>query len=98
MMQVREHVMALLGQTAMLPPTATIKMSKLQMAQVYAASVMFGYFLRRVDSRFQLAKNMGMLPEDKEDAVKRLEHLFSLVSCALLLSARCAGGEAASLP
>jgi len=27
--------------------------------QVYAASIMFGYFLRRVDKRFQLAKQVG---------------------------------------
>jgi hypothetical protein len=44
--------------------------------QVYAASVMFGYFLRRVDKRFQLAKSFGMLPESREDTVARLERLF----------------------
>ena len=49
LLQVREHMMNLLGQTAMMPPTATLKMSKLQMIQVYGASVMFGYFLRRAD-------------------------------------------------
>ena len=79
LLQVREHMMNLLGQTAMMPPTATLKMSKLQMIQVYGASVMFGYFLRRADKRFQLARKMGMLPEDKEDAVQRLERLFSMV-------------------
>ncbi|GFH15813.1 uncharacterized protein HaLaN_12118 [Haematococcus lacustris] len=40
---------------------ATLKMSKFQMAQVYAASIMFGYFLRRVDKRFQLEKALGSL-------------------------------------
>jgi uncharacterized membrane protein YgcG len=40
---------------------ALVKMSKLQMAQVYAASVMFGYFLRRVDRRFQMEKAFGVL-------------------------------------
>lgn len=40
---------------------ALVKMSKFQMAQVYAASVMFGYFLRRVDKRFQLEKAVGVL-------------------------------------
>lgn len=40
---------------------------------------MFGYFLRRVDSRFQLARNLGVLPESPEDAVARLERLISMV-------------------
>ena len=44
-----------------------------------SASVMFGYFLRKADQRFQLAKSMGVLPEDNEDAVARLERLFSMV-------------------
>jgi hypothetical protein len=84
--QVREHMMSLLGQTAMLPPMTTLKMSKLQMVQLYGASVMFGYFLRRVEKRFHLARSMGMLPEDQDDAVSRLERLFSLVSCSFLLT------------
>lgn len=44
--------------------------------QIYAASVMFGYFLRRVDSRFQLAKDFGMLPDDNDQATQTLEKLF----------------------
>jgi Protein of unknown function (DUF760) len=46
------------------------------MGQVYAASVMFGYFVRRVDKRFQLARSLGMLPEAPGDMVARLERLF----------------------
>lgn len=46
---------------------------------MYAASVMFGYFVRRVDKRFQLAKSMGLLPESREDTVARLERLFQQV-------------------
>jgi hypothetical protein len=46
-------------------------------AQVYAASVMFGYFVRRVDKRFHLERSLGLLQEAPEDAVKRLERLFS---------------------
>lgn len=44
---------------------------------MYAASIMFGYFVRRVDRRFQLERGMGMLPEQQEDPVARLERLFS---------------------
>jgi hypothetical protein len=75
---VKEHVLSVLGPASMAYADTMIKMSKLQAAQVYAASIMFGYFLRRVDSRFQLAKQMGVLPEDPEDAVARLEKLFAM--------------------
>lgn len=47
---------------------------------------MFGYFLRRVDNRFQLARNLGVLPEAPEDAVARLERLISMVShCSVMV-------------
>lgn len=76
---VKEHVLSILGPASMTFADTMIKMSKLQAAQVYAASIMFGYFLRRVDARFQLAKQLGVLPETQEDAVARLERLFSMV-------------------
>ena len=50
------------------------------MLQVYAASIMFGYFVRRVDNRFQLEKGLGLLDEGSSDAVSRLERLFAQVS------------------
>ena len=75
---VKEHVLSVLGPASMALANTRIKMSKLQAAQVYAASIMFGYFLRRVDARFQLAKTVGMVPESPEDAVARLEKLFAM--------------------
>jgi len=75
---VKEHVLSVLGPASMAFADTMIKMSKLQSAQVYAASIMFGYFLRRVDSRFQLAKQLGVLPESQEDAVAKLERLLSM--------------------
>ena len=47
--------------------------------QVYAASIMFGYFVRRVDNRFQLERGLGLLDQGSSDAVSRLERLFSQV-------------------
>ncbi|GAB4818218.1 hypothetical protein N2152v2_005264 [Parachlorella kessleri] len=76
---VKEHVLSILGPASMAYANTLVKMSKLQAAQVYAASIMFGYFLRRVDKRFQLARTLGMLPETPEDAVARLERLLSMV-------------------
>ena len=42
---------------------------------------MFGYFLRRVDKRFQLESALGMIdtPGGTEEAVARLERLFAQV-------------------
>lgn len=71
--------MGMMGEAALMPPTVVMKTSKLQMLQVYMFSAMFGYYLRRVDQRFQLAKSAGFVPEDPEDAVQRLERLFTLV-------------------
>lgn len=76
---VKDHLLGTLGPASMAYADTVIKMSKLQAAQVYAASIMFGYFLRRVDSRYQLSKQVGILPESKEDAVARLERLFASV-------------------
>ena len=39
---------------------------------------MFGYFLRRVDKRFQLERSLGTLPLSRDDAVARLEKLFAM--------------------
>ncbi|KAI4352075.1 hypothetical protein L6164_006361 [Bauhinia variegata] len=47
--------------------TSVAQISKLRMGQVYAASVMYGYFLRRVDQRFQLEKAMKILPSAVEE-------------------------------
>ena len=43
---------------------------------------MFGYFLRRVDARFQLEKAMGLLNDKNSDAVERLENIFGAASAA----------------
>jgi hypothetical protein len=40
---------------------------------------MFGYFVRRVDKRFQLERGLGLLEQGPSDAVSRLERLFAQV-------------------
>lgn len=60
---IREHLSLVLGKrNAISDSTAVAQISKLRVGQVYAASVMYGYFLRRVDQHFQLEKSMKMLP------------------------------------
>lgn len=62
--------------------------------QVYAASIMFGYFLRRVDKRFQLEKSLGTLPIQRDEAVARLNQLFAQVGRKLnrFMCVSCAYG------
>ena len=47
--------------------------------QTYVTSIMFGYFLRRLDNRFQLERSAGLIgePDSKEEAISRLERLFN---------------------
>eukprot|EP01018_Ginkgo_biloba_P006386 Gb_20067 [translate_table: standard] len=60
---IKEHLALVLGNRNALSDSATVaQISKLRVGQVYAASVMYGYFLRRVDQRFQLEKSMKSLP------------------------------------
>eukprot|EP00976_Prorocentrum_cordatum_P060621 1175985-Prorocentrum_minimum.AAC.6 len=51
---VKQHLSTMLGEAPAGYSNMMMKMSKLQAAQMYAASVMFGYFLRRADKRFQV--------------------------------------------
>lgn len=70
---VREHLSTILGPRPTLggvggaaaalvnDDRVVVGTSKLRLGQVYAASIMYGYFLRRVDQRFQLEKSVGLL-------------------------------------
>lgn len=63
---IKNHLALILGQR--LPdPSSVAPISKLRVGQVYAASVMYGYFLKRVDQRFQLEKSMKTLPWGPEE-------------------------------
>ncbi|KAK1648535.1 hypothetical protein QYE76_066340 [Lolium multiflorum] len=62
---IENHLNLILGQQQADATVAAI--SKLRVGQVYAASVMYGYFLKRVDQRFQLEKSMKSLPWGSED-------------------------------
>ena len=78
---VREHLLAVLGpQSETAYSNQLVRMSKLQAAQVYAASIMFGYFVKRADSRFQLDKKLGTLPLDPLESAKALEQIFNAAS------------------
>ncbi|KAL1566451.1 UV-B-induced protein, chloroplastic-like [Salvia divinorum] len=59
---IQNHLSLILGNQPS-DSTSVLQISKLRVGQVYAASVMYGYFLKRVDQRFQLEKSMKVLPE-----------------------------------
>eukprot|EP00270_Netrium_digitus_P004778 TRINITY_DN1610_c0_g2_i1.p1 TRINITY_DN1610_c0_g2~~TRINITY_DN1610_c0_g2_i1.p1 ORF type:complete len:442 (-),score=90.04 TRINITY_DN1610_c0_g2_i1:751-2076(-) len=64
---VRDHLTMVFGgkssQSPLMDDRVLVATSKLRMGQVYASSIMYGYFLRRVDQRFQLEKSMRLLTE-----------------------------------
>jgi len=78
---VKEHLLALTGPQALTAASnALVRMSKLQAAQMYAASIMFGYFIRKADKRFSLDRAMGTLPLNPLESAKALERLFNSAS------------------
>lgn len=65
---IQNHLALILG-NRIADSSSVAQISKLRVGQVYAASVMFGYFLMRVDQRFQLEKAMKILPEASDDKI-----------------------------
>ena len=63
---IQNHLALILG-NRLGDSNSLAQISKLRVGQVYAASVMYGYFLKRVDQRFQLEKTMKTLPSGSEE-------------------------------
>lgn len=57
------HLSLVLGERVVGPLDTVVQISKIKLGKLYAASVMYGYFLRRVDERYQLERSMNTLPE-----------------------------------
>lgn len=71
---IQNHLALILG-NRLGDSTSVAQISKLRVGQVYAASVMYGYFLKRVDQRFQLEKTMKILPngsDEEESSVQQV--------------------------
>ncbi|KAL9255183.1 UV-B-induced protein, chloroplastic-like protein [Drosera capensis] len=58
---INNHIIFILGKRGEDPS----EVSKLRLGQAYAASIMYGYLLKRVDERFQLEKAIRKLPGKK---------------------------------
>ncbi|KAK3182896.1 hypothetical protein Dsin_030182 [Dipteronia sinensis] len=68
---IQSHLSLVLGERLVGPLDTVIQISKIKLGKLYAASIMYGYFLRRVDQRFQLDRSMKTLPEGfTEDQLK----------------------------
>ncbi|KAF4366991.1 hypothetical protein F8388_022779 [Cannabis sativa] len=60
---IQSHLSLVLGERVVGPLESIVQISKIKLGKLYAASIMYGYFLKRVDERFQLERNMKTLPE-----------------------------------
>ncbi|XP_020218329.1 UV-B-induced protein At3g17800, chloroplastic [Cajanus cajan] len=61
---IQSHLSLVLGDRLVGPLQTIVQISKIKLGKFYAASIMYGYFLKRVDERFQLERSMGTLPKD----------------------------------
>ncbi|KAC9657520.1 hypothetical protein E3N88_45442 [Mikania micrantha] len=59
---IQNHVALVLGDR-LVGLESVVEISKIKLGKLYAASIMYGYFLKRVDERFQLERSMNTLPE-----------------------------------
>ncbi|CAL1399520.1 unnamed protein product [Linum trigynum] len=71
------HLSLVLGDRSVGPLDTIIQISKIKLGKLYAASIMYGYFLRRVDQRFQLERTMNTLPKGYDENRARYEELKS---------------------
>ncbi|KAI4311544.1 hypothetical protein MLD38_036430 [Melastoma candidum] len=60
---IQGHLSVVLGDRMVGPLNSIVKSSKIKLGKLYAASIMYGYFLRRVDERYQLERTMKTLPK-----------------------------------
>lgn len=60
---IQNHVALVIGDRVVGPLESIVQISKIKLGKLYAASIMYGYFLKRVDERFQLERSMNTLPE-----------------------------------
>jgi hypothetical protein len=59
---IQSHISLVLGERLVGPLDTIVQISKIKLGKLYAASIMYGYFLKRVDERFQLERSMKTPP------------------------------------
>lgn len=67
---IQSHISLVIGDRLVGPLGTIVQISKIKLGKLYAASIMYGYFLRRVDQRYQLEMTVKPLSENaKEEQV-----------------------------
>ncbi|GAV82047.1 DUF760 domain-containing protein [Cephalotus follicularis] len=72
---IQSHLSLVIGERMVGPLDTIAQISKIKLGKLYAASIMYGYFLRRVDQRFQLERTMNTLPKGYNENRARFEDL-----------------------
>ncbi|XP_072956495.1 UV-B-induced protein At3g17800, chloroplastic [Typha angustifolia] len=67
MEMIQSHLSLILGERFVGPLNTIVQISKLKLGKLYAASIMYGYFLKRVDERYQLERSMKTLPTSTKE-------------------------------
>ncbi|KAL9267131.1 UV-B-induced protein, chloroplastic-like protein [Drosera capensis] len=60
---IQSHLSIVLGERYVGPLQNMVEISKIKLRKLYAASITYGYFIKRVDQRYQLEKSMNTLPK-----------------------------------
>nr|CAB3485617.1 unnamed protein product [Digitaria exilis] len=66
---IQNHLNLIMGEKIAAPLDTVVEISNLNLGKLYAASIMYGYFLKRVDERFQLEKSMKTLPPNPKQQI-----------------------------
>ncbi|TVU15906.1 hypothetical protein EJB05_39449, partial [Eragrostis curvula] len=66
---IQNHLNLIMGEKKAVPLDTIVEISNLNLGKLYAASIMYGYFLKRVDERFQLEKTMKTLPPNPKQQI-----------------------------
>ncbi|GAB2273422.1 hypothetical protein Dimus_008217 [Dionaea muscipula] len=61
---IQSHLAIILGERYVGPLQNIVEISKIKLGKLYAASIMYGYFIKRVDQRYQLERSLNTLPKD----------------------------------
>lgn len=72
---IQSHLTLILGERIVGPLNTIVHISKLKLGKLYAASIMYGYFLKRVDERYQLERTMKTLPKSRTEKKSILDDL-----------------------
>ncbi|XAR54764.1 hypothetical protein NMG60_11030051 [Bertholletia excelsa] len=73
---IQNHISLVLGDRVVGPLDMIVQISKIKLGKLYAASIMYGYFLKRVDQRFQLERSLNTLPKgfsEEQDQIRTEE-------------------------